>query len=58
MRFMLAMGAALIGTLCYVAGQPQFALLSPGTAKFAGLACCLVSGLFWAAFGFGARKET
>ncbi len=57
-RFMLAMGAALVGTLCFVAAQPQFDLVPGGIAKFAGLACFLVSGLFWAAFGYGARKES
>ena len=57
-RFMLAMGAALAGTLCFVAAQPQFDLVSGSTAKFVGLACFLVSGVFWAAFGFAARKES
>ena len=56
-RFVCASGAALIGTLCFVAAQPSFALLGEGTGKFVGVAFFLVSGLFWAAFGFGARKE-
>ena len=54
--FMLAMGAAAAGTLCFVAAQPQFDLLAPGTAKFAGIGCFLVSGLFWAVYGLGAGK--
>ena len=55
---MLAMGAALVGTLCFVGAQPRFDLVSENTGAFAGLACFLVSGLFWAAFGLGARKES
>lgn len=56
-RFMCASGAALIGTLCFVAAQPRFELVDEGTAKFVGIAFFLISGLFWTAFGFGASKE-
>ncbi len=56
-RFMVAMGAALLGTLAFVAAQPRFDLIPAGTAKFAGIACFLVSGLFWASYGFGASRE-
>lgn len=56
-RFMAAMGASLIGTLCFVAAQPRFAFIDKGPAEFAGIAFFLLSGLFWAAYGFGARKE-
>ncbi len=56
-RFMLAMGAALVGTLCFVAGQPRYEFLSQSTAKFAGIACFLVSGLFWAAYGIAAGQD-
>ncbi len=57
-RFMLAMAAALAGTLCFVAGEPGFDLVSAASAKFAGIAFFLVSGLLWAAYGIGAGKET
>ncbi len=56
-RFMLAMGAALAGTLCFIAGQPRFEMLPESTAKYVGIACFLLSGLFWAAFGIGAGKK-
>ncbi|MCP4246179.1 MAG: hypothetical protein GY778_03940 [bacterium] len=55
-RFMLAMGAALAGTLCFVAGQPRFDLVSAGTGKYAGIAFFMVSGLLWAAYGLGAGR--
>ena len=51
------MGAAIIGTLCFVARQPRFALLSESTGQFFGIAFFMVSGLLWAAFGFGASKK-
>ncbi len=56
-KFIAAMGTSLIGTLCFIAAQPRFAFLSAETGKFAGIAFFLVSGLIWAAFGMGARKE-
>ena len=56
-KFMSAMGAAMIGTLCFVAVQPRIGLVGEGTGRFIGIAFFLLSGLFWAAFGFGAGKE-
>jgi len=56
-RFGLAMGLSIVGTLCFIAGQDRFAFLSPETAKFAGMAAFLVSGLCWAYFGVGAAKR-
>ena len=57
MRFMGAMGAAIVGTCCFVAAQPTFDLVPGGIAKTVGIGCFLASGLLWAAFGFGAAKE-
>lgn len=57
MRFMWAMGAALVGTCCFIAAQPRFDLVPGGIAKPVGIAFFLASGLLWAAFGFGAAKE-
>ncbi len=57
MRFMGAMGAALVGTCCFVAAQPWFDLVPGGIAKPVGIGFFLASGLLWAAFGFGAAKD-
>ena len=57
MRFMGAMGAALVGTCCFVAAQPTFDLVPGGIAKPVGICFFLASGLLWAACGFGAAKE-
>lgn len=54
---MCAMGAASIGTLCYFAAEPRFELVGEGTIRIVGMAFFLLSGLFWGAFGFGARKQ-
>lgn len=56
-RFMWAMGAGIVGTCCYVAAEPGFDLVPGGIAKPVGIGFFLVSGLLWAAFGFGAAKE-
>ncbi len=56
-KFMCAVGAAALGTLCYVAAEPGFELVSERTAEFVGIAFFLLSGLFWTTFGFGARKQ-
>ncbi len=56
-RFMLAMGISVAGTLCFIAGQPRFAYLDSDAARFAGIACFLVAGVFWAAFGLAAGSN-
>ena len=57
MRFVWAMCAAMVGTLCFVAKQPRFGLLSESTGQIVGIAFFLLSGLLWAAYGFGASKK-
>ena len=57
MKFAWAMGAAIVGTLCFVAKQPRFGLLSESTGQFVGIVFFLLSGLLWAAYGFGASKK-
>ena len=57
-RFMLAMSASVAGTLFFVACQPRFDLISPSTGQFAGIACFMVSSLFWGVFGLNAGKES
>ncbi len=54
--FMLAMGAGVLGTLLFVAAQPRFELVAPTSARFAGIVCLVVSGVFWALFGWQARN--
>ncbi len=54
--FMLAMGAASLGTLLFIAAQPRFEIVAPTYARFAGIACFVVSGVFWALFGWQARN--
>ena len=56
-RFMWAMGAAIVGTCWFVAAQPRFDLVPGDIAKPVGIGFFLVSGLLWAAFGFGAAKD-
>ena len=51
------MGAGAIGTLCYVAALPRFDLVPKAPAEYVGIAFFLISGLFWAAYGFGAGKS-
>ncbi|MFQ5462038.1 MAG: hypothetical protein ACE5E5_05355 [Phycisphaerae bacterium] len=55
--FSLAMGLSAAGILCFVAGQPRFAVLESTTAKFAGIACLLVAGIFWGVCAWSGHQE-
>ena len=46
-----------LAALCFMAGQPGFAFLTPDVAKFAGIGLTMTAGIFWAFFGFAQRSD-
>lgn len=56
-RFLVAMVFSALAALCFVAGQPRFAFLSPEVGKFAGIGLSLVAGAFWASFGIACSRD-
>ena len=56
-RFLIAMIFSVLATLCFIAGQPRFAFLSPEIAKFTAIGLTMIAGVFWAFFGFAQRSD-
>lgn len=56
--FGIPMFLAIVGILFFMAGQARFDIMPSNYARFAGMACMLLSGLGWVVFGVTRRSES